>query len=69
METNEKVTAKDLQPKSGQLSVGLAIVSNEKKGKVGLDEVHIFEVEPREPAKWWFAEIEKIEVQEMKLRL
>lgn len=69
METNEKVTAKDLQPKSGKLNEGLTVVYNERKGETGLDAIDIFEVEPMEPAKWWVVETEKMEVQEIKLRL
>lgn len=42
----------------GLLNQGLTEVYSERKGKMGLDVIHIFEIEPMEPAKWWVVEIE-----------
>lgn len=59
METNEKVTAKGLLPNPGQLNEGLTVVDNERKEKMGVEAIDIFEVEPMELANWWVVEIEK----------
>lgn len=35
----------------------MTVVYSERKEKMGLDVIHIFEIEPMEPAKWWVVEI------------
>lgn len=58
MKTNDKVTTKELLPKSGQLIEGLT-ASLMTKVKMELVAIDIFELEPMELAKWWVVEIEK----------
>lgn len=35
----------------------MTVVYSKRKEKMGLDVIHIFEIEPMEPAKWWVVEI------------